>query len=256
MPAPTQQPKAEANAHKTQQNQPAAPGASPEFVTPLASFAKVRELPVTPTQVMHLQRWAGNQAVLRILNRNTAQAESRPASPLLQTKLIVGAADDRYEREADQIARSVIQPVRAPEQEGDEVSTSGAVPPKIHRVQRQARVGRAGGEVGGDLDGRLRQSQRGGRAMPAKVRSAIEPKLGADLSSVKVHTGSDSVQLNRELGAKAFTHGNHIFYGAVRRPTTSSSLRTKRCTPSSKGRCAGSKRTTTMYSAPPSRGWA
>ncbi|WP_460201186.1 eCIS core domain-containing protein [Scytonema sp. NUACC21] len=36
----------------------------------------------------------------------------------------------------------------------------------------------------------------------------METRFGADFSSVRVHTDSNAVQMNKELGAQAFTHGN------------------------------------------------
>lgn len=93
---------------------------------------------------------------------------------------------------------------------------------RAHKVQRSTApaspMGPEGGALSGDIESRLRRSQSGGSSLPNHVRGAIEPKLGADLSTVKVHTDRTAVQLNRDLGAKAFTHGNHIYYGAGHSP--------------------------------------
>ncbi len=37
-------------------------------------------------------------------------------------------------------------------------------------------------------------------------------KMGTDFSGVRVHNGSNAIQLNRELGARAFTAGSDIFF--------------------------------------------
>jgi hypothetical protein len=76
-----------------------------------------------------------------------------------------------------------------------------------------------GGQVTSTLEKRIRQSQAGGNALPAHVQRQVEPVVGADLRKVKVHTDLNSVQLNRELGAKAFTLGKHIYYGAGQSPS-------------------------------------
>ncbi|HXF63894.1 MAG TPA: DUF4157 domain-containing protein [Caldilineaceae bacterium] len=68
------------------------------------------------------------------------------------------------------------------------------------------------------LERQIRQSQSGGSALPASLRRILEPRLDADLSTVRVHTGSDAIQMNRKLGAKAFTYKNHIFYGQGQSP--------------------------------------
>jgi peptidoglycan hydrolase-like protein with peptidoglycan-binding domain len=46
----------------------------------------------------------------------------------------------------------------------------------------------------------------------------MEPRFGADFSSVRVHTGSEAVQMNRELGAQAFAHGSDVYFGAGKSP--------------------------------------
>jgi hypothetical protein len=46
----------------------------------------------------------------------------------------------------------------------------------------------------------------------------MEPRFGADFSSVRVHTDSTAVQMNKELGAQAFAHGSDIYYGAGKSP--------------------------------------
>jgi hypothetical protein len=82
----------------------------------------------------------------------------------------------------------------------------------------QRAVGPEGGEVERGLESRIRQSESGGSPLPNSVRQRLEPSLGADLSPIRVHTGAASADLNRELGARAFTTNHHIFYGAGQSP--------------------------------------
>ncbi|WP_371357582.1 DUF4157 domain-containing protein, partial [Hydrocoleum sp. CS-953] len=42
----------------------------------------------------------------------------------------------------------------------------------------------------------------------------MESRFGADFGNVRVHTGSQSVQMNKELGAQAFTHGNDVYFNS------------------------------------------
>ncbi|MEO9852356.1 MAG: DUF4157 domain-containing protein [Reichenbachiella sp.] len=65
---------------------------------------------------------------------------------------------------------------------------------------------------GSSLEDRLNKSKGGGSALPDDTRSFMESRIGADFSQVKVHTGSDAVQMNKELGAQAFTHGNNVYF--------------------------------------------
>ncbi len=56
------------------------------------------------------------------------------------------------------------------------------------------------------------QNPGGGTSLDANVQQEMGNKIGADFSNVKVHTDSNAVQMNKELGAKAFTYGNNIYF--------------------------------------------
>jgi hypothetical protein len=47
----------------------------------------------------------------------------------------------------------------------------------------------------------------------------MEPRFGVDFSHVRVHTGSDAMHMNRDVGAQAFTHGSDIYFGTGRSPS-------------------------------------
>ncbi len=53
-----------------------------------------------------------------------------------------------------------------------------------------------------------------GSALPADLRTRFEGSLGTDLSGVRVHTGGASVDAASAVGAKAYTLGNDIHFGA------------------------------------------
>ena len=59
-----------------------------------------------------------------------------------------------------------------------------------------------------------RLNSRGGKGskMDAATRAEMESGFGTDFSRVNIHTDSEAVQLNKELGAHAFTHGNDIYF--------------------------------------------
>ena len=74
-----------------------------------------------------------------------------------------------------------------------------------------------------DLQSRLNSSKGGGSPLPSDIKSSMGSAFEADFSGVRVHTGSDSVQMNKELGAQAFTHGNDIHFNQGKYDTNSSS---------------------------------
>lgn len=202
--------KTSASTHSFTRQQPAPADAGMEL--PLLNETTVQRALKAPhrlssNDVLMLQRVAGNQAVQRML------AQQRGAPPVQRSALTVGPANDRYEQEAERIARAVVSNSGAgTKKEVDEAATAPA-------LQRQAApVGPEGGALSSDLESRLRRTQSSGSSLPDGVRRKLEPQLGADLRSVKVHTDSNAVQLSKELGAKAFTHKNHIYYGAGHSP--------------------------------------
>ena len=159
---------------------------------------------------------------------------------LVQTKLTVGVPGDKYEQEADSMAAKVMRmpdsAIKPPIQRQTEENTEAvqmqplvnSTTPLLQRssgeeeeVQIKSEVQRAsdGSSVAsGSVENRLAGSKGGGSALPDDVRSYMEPRFGADFSSVRVHTDSNAVQMNKELGAQAFAHGSDIYYGAGKSP--------------------------------------
>jgi hypothetical protein len=67
-----------------------------------------------------------------------------------------------------------------------------------------------------DLDdetaAQIESERDGGQPLGDSVREQMESSMGYDFSQVRVHTGSKSDDLNRQLGARAFTTGRDIFF--------------------------------------------
>jgi len=89
----------------------------------------------------------------------------------------------------------------------------------IGSLNRSASAGLEGGPLENDLAERIQSERSNGQPMDAGVRREVEGKLGQDLSPVRVHTGSAAADLNAQMGAKAFTTGRDIFFGAGQSPT-------------------------------------
>lgn len=95
--------------------------------------------------------------------------------------------------------------------------------PAISRLQQQVGnqavqrlVQRRGGEAGFELDdetaGRITNERGGGRPLDGAAGAEVGGALGVDFSGVRVHTSPQSDELNRAVGAKAFTTGRDIFF--------------------------------------------
>jgi hypothetical protein len=78
-------------------------------------------------------------------------------------------------------------------------------------VQRSG-TGAEGGPISGDLEHSIEGARSGGGALDAGLRAQMEPAFGADFSGVRVHSDSNSHQLNQSLQARAFTTGRDIFF--------------------------------------------
>ena len=158
--------------------------------------------------VRQLQGNFGNQYVSRLLDH-----VSRRNSTGVQAKMAVGPAGDRYEREADHVAKQVLsqikgsgeQPVQRQGTEGEDVSLVQMKP-----LQRQ--IGIEGGDVSGDVEASIDGSRGSGRPIDENVRRSMEGAFGADFSDVRVHSGSESTALNDSMSARAFTTGKDIFF--------------------------------------------
>ena len=87
-----------------------------------------------------------------------------------------------------------------------------------HYVQRVLAIARqepseaGAGEVMPDVESAIERSRGGGRSLDAATRGQMESAFGADFSSVRIHTGSESHSLNRAVDALAFTTGSDIFF--------------------------------------------
>jgi hypothetical protein len=188
---------------------------------------------LSPTDVLTLQRSIGNRATTRLLR------------PLLQAKLKLGPAGDRYEQEADQVAQQVVRqmdtsPASVEGEMGQPTLQMMPLAAKISTLQRSSALqkrtfvrkpslkiqraeedeelaqmkplhGAEGGEVEASVEQQIHQAS-GGRALDANIRRSMEGAFGADFSGVRVHTDAKADTLNRSLNARAFTTGNNLFF--------------------------------------------
>jgi hypothetical protein len=84
----------------------------------------------------------------------------------------------------------------------------------IQRKEIAPESGMLQAKANSSLESRLAANAGGGSALPDDVRSFMEPRFGADFSSVRVHTDGEAVQMNKALGAQAFAHGSDLYFRA------------------------------------------
>ena len=86
------------------------------------------------------------------------------------------------------------------------------------RDKQANHINRDGGDgsftASSSIESKLKSNKGGGKAMPDRTRNFMESRFGNDFSNVKLHTDNQAVQMNRDLNAKAFTHGNDIYFNS------------------------------------------
>ncbi|WP_138992101.1 DUF4157 domain-containing protein [Larkinella sp. C7] len=168
----------------------------------------------------------------------------------VHTKLAVGRADDRFEREADATADRVMR-MPAPNPSAHPFfPASGLLQPKSEEKEKKEvrrkeadtdtpviqlktdeddkkKIRKKGDSatpaVTGGFESQLSASQSGGQPLSADTRQFMEPRFGADFSGVRVHTDAPAVQMSQSIGAQAFAYQNHVYFNEGKyNPGTSS----------------------------------
>lgn len=65
-----------------------------------------------------------------------------------------------------------------------------------------------------DTETQINQERSGGMALDTAIQAKMGAATGHDFSGVRVHTSPQSDALNQQLGAKAFTTGQDVFFRA------------------------------------------
>ncbi len=141
--------------------------------------------------------------------RFSAVPPTPPSTPRfpIQAKLTVGAAGDKYEEEADRVARQVVNRIQAPQVNFNSSESN----PVQRKISIQA-LGGEGGDVSSEWEGQLNQARGGGQRLSPSVKEPMEREFGADFSGVRVHTGGQADGLARSIQAQAFTTGQDVFF--------------------------------------------
>ena len=164
----------------------------------------------------------------------------------IQAKLKVRQPNDIYEKEADWIAEKVMRmqdislvgvssgnnnvqrkcdACEKEEEEKDKIQMkplATKITPIIKR-QRERELDdevemvqkRAEGSISVATESfrsRLNASKGGGSPLPKSTNQFMSNSFGTDFSRVRIHNDSSAHQMNRDIQAKAFTHGSDIYF--------------------------------------------
>lgn len=160
----------------------------------------------------------------------------------IQRKSEVTPSADPLERQADEVADAVTRGDPAPLQAILRAPSGPGVQRKCdacededkqHPLQRKRAPGASSSTTAGPSGGAAVPQAAAavvhgstGRPLDAPTRSFFEPRLGAGLGNVRVHTGAGAARSAAELHAHAYTVGDQIVFGEGRyQPSTSEGQR-------------------------------
>lgn len=173
--------------------EPAAmPAAAPVRETEKDVQAKEEEQ--APMPAMEISR--------RIQCKDDPKEEEKKIAPKLSDN-ILRKEDDTGEREKEHIVPAlpslitIDRKIRGPCL-ASAIQRQGRAPPTPHHT----------------FESSLQSTKGSGSPLPDSTRNFMENRFGADFSGVRVHTGSTAVQLNREVHAQAFAHGNDVYFNS------------------------------------------
>ncbi|WP_199328562.1 eCIS core domain-containing protein [Anabaena azotica] len=148
-----------------------------------------------------------------------------------QAKLAMGEPGDKYEQEADFVAKQVMRMAKPESTTNIEAIDSQHTTPQEYVACEQtqgkaqtkpllqlAKNDSLPDQTTDNIESLLDSTKGGGSPLSNEVRNFMEPRFGHDFSNVLVHNDSTAVQMNQQLGAQAFTYGSDIYFGAGKTP--------------------------------------
>jgi Domain of unknown function (DUF4157) len=150
---------------------------------------------------------AGNLATQRLLR-----------SGAIRPKLAVSQPGDTYEREADRVADQIMRMPEPSLQRTCAACEAGATPcPKCDdadkSLQRKTEASAKPKPTGMSAPDSFVQSLGSGQPLEPGIREYFEPRFGADLTHVRVHTDVRATESALSINAKAYTIGQHVVFG-------------------------------------------
>ncbi|OEU63875.1 MAG: hypothetical protein BBJ57_04170 [Desulfobacterales bacterium PC51MH44] len=173
------------------------------------------------------------------------EEEEELVTPKVQEKLTMGSPGDVYEQEADQVAEAIstegglsdlsnMTPVQQkllssldPRALGGLtersirpiVSSDSVGSRKLSVNRKQGLPFQKDGSVPANIERRILHSKGSGSRLSPQMNAYMSIQTGYDFSNVRVKSDSEAANLNRTLGARAFTNGSDIWLGKGEKAT-------------------------------------
>jgi hypothetical protein len=121
----------------------------------------------------------------------------------IQPKLEISSPNDPAEHQADKVAEGVMK--------GDPAVSQAAL---SQNVTSEISAKGEGGvmQTTDGFDSKLQGTKGQGQKLDTIQRKELEQHTGTNLSGVNVHTNSNASEMSESINAKAFTHGQDIYF--------------------------------------------
>ncbi len=132
---------------------------------------------------------------------NSIYKKTKNAS-VIQPKLEISQPNDRSEQQADKVAAGVTK--------GDTNLSKTALEQPVADISTKSEG--SGMTTTPGFDQQLQGTKGQGQKLDTGVKSEMENHLGSDLSGVNIHTGGNAKSMSEDINAKAFTHGQDVYF--------------------------------------------
>lgn len=160
----------------------------------------------------HLNRYAKNSSL--ILRKTKCACDGGCPSctneSIIQTKLKISHPNDEYEKEADTISEKIINRAIFQCPKSCSKKKEEKFEDIIYPKQKNEQIS----HTKSDIENNIPISNNGGQSLPTHLQRFYSSNLNYDFSSVMMHTDSKAAKFASSINARAFTKGQHIYFGA------------------------------------------
>ncbi|MCB0573402.1 MAG: DUF4157 domain-containing protein [Saprospiraceae bacterium] len=148
-------------------------------------------------------------------------------APKEEEKPVQKAEEEEEPMQAKEEEEEPVQAMEASKEEEKPVQTMGEEEEKpMHAKEEeemqakeeeepmQAKSEPGARSASASIGNRLSNRRGSGNPLPKSVKANMEKSFGTDFSGVRIHTDSEAVEMNRDLHAQAFTHGQDVYFNS------------------------------------------
>lgn len=161
-----------------------------------------------------LQRSVGNNRIATLADNTPENTPAKNPGDMVQ-QFTVSQPEDPAEKEAEAVSRQVTSGEDAPAI--SRLASSNVQTLPAEEKEELARAERKGVDNDADANtasaGHAISHKGAGNPVNSSLREKLEPRMGADLSTARVHQDHNANKAAEAINARAFTHGNDVFLG-------------------------------------------